>query len=1704
MEETTNSLFAYRRDNERGESEIGVGCVRHLNNLRKSKYIQKPDIPVFVVQMNSIDFHGPGVEMTSFAPIENDTLFENKKAVYDGGENTLTGFVIEEPEMAERGTGLFRTVKYSTLKNIRLTDCAVTGRRLTGALAGTVDSASVINCGVFLSTKDEYGRHNDMENRINTYKVAGDGSVGGLIGNSLNSAVTDCFAAVSVTGIVNVGGLIGYQSGGTVKNSYSSGDVTTEWNGGGLTGDCENCQVSGCYSTSDVTSPAGGGGLAGVVSSSSVINCQSYGQVLPPEGFTGEALGGFVGSLGSGSSFLDCWYLKQAKYNDQYTDSSIFGIQAGYYQQLKSGKPNAAENSEPYSSTLVRNAFPFPQLHYSDVAEERVMCHYGDWPAELKLQTSLVYYERYREEDGTDSYGYYAVTSLTASNGLEEGKETNTWKVDTLQDRVCIEGGYAIITPYALTSFQYRLNADLTGNAGRPVTVSTGTGESQSALLGEDVSLTFVSKGESGKEIEYTISNCYIFRLPFKLQMADRQTAARFYDQLKVTGYVGDNEVFTDYTFYYCPDFAKNAINPSLSEKDAVLPADPDSVKKEYVYVRSARQLNALGRNQYYWNVSKSTGEDKSREFGFKQETDIDFGKYAADTKTYCGVPFDLMDTSASNPYRNVPIGRPNVGSDLLVANNFRYGYDGGGHKIIDYCCSSENLQFVGLFGEVQYGTIENVIMTASSPEGGSAYVESSYYDNVEQKAKSAGTGALVGLLYVAPPEDGGSYSGKVATVRNCAVSGYRVSYLRNDWNAGSVNADVAIGGLAGFNFGRIENSTVVNKVTELNVSNARGYKMVLGGLVGSIDGKGTVRGCYSGGDVSLISSDIGSGSGIGGICGGQFHIYGYGYDKYSAGIFNSYSYCSWKRDAISSAGSLACYGVTFNDCRLSNCYYLKDEVGAEISISGVDGVEGLTAREMMELDESRLSGFDWATRYSSYPWPEDEDRLGGSAYPFPAAVYEVGDDGKTGERVHYGSWPETERKAEAVYLCYYEKYEDGSYGFYYLDEADNIQRSLDDSNASTIVDTGYGVICGADKRFDVMYEEWLQNPLTGKKTGTEVLEEKPILSLGDGNLFLYQFDQDFERSYVEISVTYPVSNRGLAFLYQGETGITVRKEYYLNTRFAADIQLKRTNDGQERMAEVRTAEQLEHTGTGSYGRSWTFFQTHFITADASTGNINNNTEGFTYDGQENAIYGLRQPLFSQNGGRLCNIRIVDAEITAAGNTAALVDNSNIRNSEIVNCSVTGTITSTGGSAAGITYQSGGSVTGCYVYGNISAAGNASGLVGIQLNSEIKNCSFIGSVTSTGQSAAGLVGVNGGPITNCFAYGTVTANGNAAGLVGENGSPIANCFAYGTVTANGNAAGLVGVLKDSAIQRSYANCKVSGRNAAGFVYKSVASVNDCYSVGSVTASETAAGFFCEGWVSLKNCYTVSEVLTGTVKYGFGNGEVSNISNCYWVSVGTFNRGIGDYSRAEKLTSFGTLASDDMVKTLNNSTAAGVWTKETGHTHPETLTGDYPYPRITVLDHYGDWPVVEDEGENLTDVGTIGVYQAYYEDWSKTYYAAGSCYDMVKSKTYDMPNSGGGQQSKKYCVMFSKDIDVSKWYVTYYWKKNWNSDQVNEKKGQLNKKNETSYRNIGENYDTYDFELVDNEQLISVTFTSPGGTQYVFTPWDGRFTCKVIP
>lgn len=53
--------------------------------------------------------------------------------------------------------------------------------------------------------------------------------------------------------------------------------------------------------------------------------------------------------------------------------------------------------------------------------------------------------------------------------------------------------------------------------------------------------------------------------------------------------------------FYYCPDFARNAVNPEPGVKSS-LPEEPGGSERP-VYVRSARQLNGMSRSTYYWNL---------------------------------------------------------------------------------------------------------------------------------------------------------------------------------------------------------------------------------------------------------------------------------------------------------------------------------------------------------------------------------------------------------------------------------------------------------------------------------------------------------------------------------------------------------------------------------------------------------------------------------------------------------------------------------------------------------------------------------------------------------------------------------------------------------------------------------------------------------------------------------------------------------------------------------------------------------------------------------------------------------------------------------------------------------------------------------------------------------------------------------------------
>lgn len=992
-EKTVNSLFGSVEKGTDGTiTEINVSKVRHLNNLRSSIYNGVNwKSGAKIVQTESISFDWLDWESNDYVSQWTKNPMENFPAIdcgsllngggYNGGGNVLKGFLF-----TGKNSGLFDSLTGATLTKMRFADCSSNGTN-AGILAGSLTDCTVTDCGAYLNTKNkDNARYEDMDTRRKTYSVKGTSSAGGLAAQISGSRLNYCFAAVDVSGGSNLGGLAGITDGATIENSYASGNLSNsdrnDRNMGGLIGSMTDGSVSNCYATGKVYCTGRvAGGLIGAGSGGNVSNSVSYGIVAKNEEDTvADSSGGFIGQ-NNGISFSKCKFLRQANYNSSYTTSS--NVEGYGYNSLRvSDAVDNTANSDPYSSALWNNGFPFPLISMGAAGN---MPHYGDWPEAYQLQNSLVYYERY----GDGTYGYYAKVSLKSGDETVSGD----WVLDTLKDRVCVEDGYALMTIYKLDHFVYDLNVgdpNSSGITNKTVKIAANADSAtkdQAGLILENVSLQFkdMSGTVGSGRAETTISNAKMYRLPFDLQVTTRTAANTFWETLTVTGYstlIDDStgnhiEVFKDNVFYYCPDFAKNAVNPDGGSNTSK-PSEPGG-EASPIYVRSARQLNALSRSIYYWNQNVEHG---GVNLYFKQETDIDFGKYV---KTYCGQPFNLMDTSDSNPYKNLPIGTPNKTTDDTRPSNFQNTYDGQCHKIIDYCLeitpamiyddkgnATDNYRFAGLFGEVEYATLKNIVMVASVPDDGdghySAYVKSAWSKGDQR----AGVGALAGLLFVRREPN---LTRQTVAVKNCSVSGYHVEYTGNG------GSSYAIGGLAGYSFGNVSNSSAVCNVYGKNTSAS--VEGRIGGLIGSMNGQSSITNCYTGGTIYASTS-----ANIGGISGGYVHTWGYldgnAWERKMT-IKNCYSYCTLNKINLAGAYSVYPIAVASNDYTLTvkNCYYLEDTMTYLTNQNGY----GVSYDDLCKIEFKDDEGNPISKKI-----PE---------YPFPAIV-----KGTNGEFVHYGDWP--------------------------------------------------------------------------------------------------------------------------------------------------------------------------------------------------------------------------------------------------------------------------------------------------------------------------------------------------------------------------------------------------------------------------------------------------------------------------------------------------------------------------------------------------------------------------------------------------------------------------------------------------------------------------------------------------------------------------
>ena len=133
--------------------------------------------------------------------------------------------------------------------------------------------------------------------------VMGVSSVGGLIGNTSNSMIENCYVMGKVTGYSGVGGVVGANgsvnnnTGSTVVNCYNTGDIILTSGGnsvGGVVG-FNNGTVENCFNTGAVGGPDRVGGVVGQnYFDGTVENCYNTGAVTGAVTVSG---GSWVGGL---------------------------------------------------------------------------------------------------------------------------------------------------------------------------------------------------------------------------------------------------------------------------------------------------------------------------------------------------------------------------------------------------------------------------------------------------------------------------------------------------------------------------------------------------------------------------------------------------------------------------------------------------------------------------------------------------------------------------------------------------------------------------------------------------------------------------------------------------------------------------------------------------------------------------------------------------------------------------------------------------------------------------------------------------------------------------------------------------------------------------------------------------------------------------------------------------------------------------------------------------------------------------------------------------------------------------------------------------------------------------------------------------------------------------------------------------------------
>ena len=227
-----------------GESYTLIHTIDQLQNI-------DPDVSGNFALANNIDAQETAQWNCSesfcsgFKPLGAGIQFSGNAFIFDGLGNYITNLTINRP--SETNVGLFASINgiNSTVRNLGLKDAYVSGDIQVGVLAGLLSVGASVDGSYVTGT------------------VKGSNFVGGLVGASLASTITNSHSLVSVSGQEYVGGLVGsLEKDSSIYNSFAAGTVDGYFFVGGLSG-ISYGTISQSYATGKVHGIRQTGGLVG-------------------------------------------------------------------------------------------------------------------------------------------------------------------------------------------------------------------------------------------------------------------------------------------------------------------------------------------------------------------------------------------------------------------------------------------------------------------------------------------------------------------------------------------------------------------------------------------------------------------------------------------------------------------------------------------------------------------------------------------------------------------------------------------------------------------------------------------------------------------------------------------------------------------------------------------------------------------------------------------------------------------------------------------------------------------------------------------------------------------------------------------------------------------------------------------------------------------------------------------------------------------------------------------------------------------------------------------------------------------------------------------------------------------------------------------------------------------------------------------------